>query len=307
MRIVFFGTPIYSDVVLNHLIDQGVDIVAIVTRPDKPRGRSQKMQPTPVKITAQKRLPDVPIFQPKKASTPEFCQTLLALKPDLFVVVAYGEIIKQMLLDVPPLGCINVHYSLLPKWRGAAPMQHSLMNGDQKTGVTIIEMVLAMDAGDILGTTEIPISEDMTLGDLSEKLCQMAPPLLLDVMEKIESKTIAPEPQDASQITLAPKITPEMCRIDFSKTAREIHNQIRGLSPKPGAYTTIEVHGTQKRLKILRSCVSDEPAGYSKSGWILATPEGHLKLLQVQPEGKKAMDIKSFIAGNPCEPIIYCF
>ena len=304
MRVIFFGTPTYADIVLNHLIDANVNIVGIVTRPDKPKGRSQKLQPTPVKITAQKRLPDVPIFQPAKASTAEFCQTLLGLKSDLFVVVAYGEIIKQMLLDLPPMGCINVHYSLLPKWRGAAPMQHSLMNGDKKTGVTIIEMVLAMDAGDILGVSEISVPQDMTLGELSEKLCEIAPPLLLDVMEKIETKTIKPESQDESQITLAPKITPEMCRIDWSKSAQDIHNQIRGLSPKPGAYTTIEVHGVEKRLKILRSAPTDEPVHYSKSGWILATPDGHLKLLEVQPEGKKAMDIKSFIAGNPTEPKI---
>ncbi|MCB1117179.1 MAG: methionyl-tRNA formyltransferase [Chlamydiia bacterium] len=297
MRIVFFGTPHVAEIVLNYLIDQNIEIVGIVTRPDKPKGRSQKMQPPPVKSCAEKRLINVPIFQPTRASTPEFCEILKSLNADLFVVVAYGEIIKQMLLDLPPKGCINVHFSQLPRWRGAAPMQHTLLHGDKETGVSIIEMVLALDAGAVLGEVKIPVPEDMTCGELSSKLCELSGPLLIDVIKKIENNTIKPQPQDDAYVTLAPKITPEMCKIDWSRSARDIHNQVRALSPHPGAWTMVEVQGQPKRLKILRTRISEAQPSYSKAGWYIQTGQGVIEILELQLEGKKPLSIKNFIAG----------
>ncbi len=297
MRIVFFGTPNVAEIVLNSLIDQNIEIVGVVTRPDKPKGRSQKMQPPPVKSCAEKRIPNIPVFQPKRASTPEFCETLKGLNADLFVVVAYGEIIKQMLLDLPPKGCINVHFSLLPRWRGAAPMQHTLLHGDKETGVSIIEMVLALDAGAVLGEKKISVPEDMTCSELSSKLCQLSGPLLIDVMKKIENSTVTPHTQDEAQVTIAPKITPEMCKIDWSRSASDIHNQVRALSPRPGAWTQVLVHGQPKRLKVLRTRLSEAQAGYSKAGWFISTGQGVIEILELQLEGKKALSIKNFISG----------
>ncbi len=297
MRVVFFGTPHVAKTLLDYLIDQGVEIAAVVTRPDKPKGRSQKMQATPVKMCARERLPDVPIYQPPKASTPEFCETLKSLNADLFVVVAYGEIIKQMLLDIPPKGCINVHFSLLPRWRGAAPMQHALLAGDKETGVSIIEMVLAMDAGAVLGEAWMPLPEEMTCGELADRLCTLSGPLLMDVIKKIESDHVKPAIQDEAHVTMAPKITSEMCQIDWTRSAQEIHNQVRALSPRPGAWAMAEVQGQQKRLKILRTRVSDEPPAYSKAGWFVKAGSGVLEILELQLEGKRAMAIKEFTSG----------
>ena len=296
MRIVFFGTPTFAETILNTLIDHKIDIVAVVTRPDKPKGRSKKLKPPPVKACAQKRLPAVPLHQPTKASTPEFAETLKALNADLFVVVAYGEIIKQFLLDIPPLGCINVHFSLLPKYRGAAPMQHALLHGDVKTGVTIIKMVMAMDAGPILAQAEMDVSLDLQCGELAEKLCAMGGELLLNVIKNI--KTITPTIQDESQVTLAPKIKPEHAKIDWSQSALSIHNQVRALNPAPGAWTTVELNGETKRLKILRSKpLSENIEAYDKQGWIVSCGEGSLQLLEIQLEGKKPMLAKAFMAG----------
>lgn len=297
MRIVFFGTPHVAEIVLNYLIDQNIEIVGIVTRPDKPKGRSQKMQPPPVKSCAEKRIPNTPVFQPKRASTPEFCETLKSLNADLFVVVAYGEIIKQTLLDLPPKGCINVHFSLLPRWRGAAPMQHTLLHGDRETGVSIIEMVLALDAGAVLGEKKISVPDDMTCGELSSKLCELSGPLLIDVMEKIENRTIKPQIQNEAQVTIAPKINPEMCKIDWSRSAEDIHNQVRALSPRPGAWTQVLVQGQPKRLKVLRTRLSEARPGYSKAGWCIRTGQGSIEVLELQLEGKKPLSIKKFIIG----------
>ncbi|HPE85149.1 MAG: methionyl-tRNA formyltransferase [Chlamydiia bacterium] len=298
MRVVFFGTPTYAEHILSYLIDSKIEIVAIVTRPDKPKGRARKMQSPPVKLLAQKLLPNVPIFQPSKASTPEFTQTLQEIKADLFVVVAYGEIIKQFLLDIPPLGCINVHFSLLPRWRGAAPMQHALLAGDKETGVSIIRMVLAMDAGDILGQEKIAIPESMTCGELAQKLCQIAGPLLVQVIKELKDNKTHPVQQDPRFITMAPKITPESARIDWDQNAADIHNKIRALNPHPGAWCEVEVGGQIKRLKILRSEIHLANLNqYSKEGWFKACGHGTLKLLEVQLEGKRAMSTKEFISG----------
>ncbi len=298
MRIVFFGTPTYAEHILNYLIQQKANIVAIVTRPDKPKGRSRKMQSPPVKVLAEQQLPGIPIYQPVKASTPEFAETLKALNADLFVVVAYGEIIKQFLLDVPSSGCINVHFSLLPKWRGAAPMQHALMAGDLETGVSIIEMVLAMDAGDILGEEKISIPPEMTCGELAQKLCTMAGPLLTKVIQSIEDKTIEPKNQDPAGVTMAPKIATADAKIDWEKSAQEVHNQVRALNPAPGAWCEVLVGDQTKRLKILRTQANPGVVNkYLKEAWYESCGTESIQILEIQLEGKRAMTTKEFIAG----------
>ena len=293
MRIVFFGTPKYAEHILRYLIEQKADIVGVVTRPDKPKGRSRKMQPPPVKELALQSLPDVPIFQPTKASTPEFAETLKALNADLFVVVAYGEIIKQFLLDIPPAGCINVHFSLLPRWRGAAPMQHALLAGDHEAGVCIIEMVLAMDAGDILGEEKISVPPEMTCGELAKELCMMSGPLLEKVILGIKNKTIQPKKQDPSGVTMAPKISTADAKIDWKKGAQEIHNQVRALNPAPGAWCEVILGGQTKRLKILRTEAHSEMVNqYLKDGWYEPCGSGSIELLEIQLGGQAQNDNK---------------
>lgn len=305
LKIVFFGTSFFAAEILEYLVAQGVTLQAIVTRPDKPRGRSQQMQPPPVKERAAFLCPNVPLYQPIKASTPLFVETLTPYGADLFVVVAYGEIIKEILLNLPHLGCINVHASLLPSYRGAAPMQRALMEGVLKTGVTIIDMVLEMDAGDILATAETPVSQEMSLGDLQEKLYTLACPLLLKTIEDFSNSNVVRLPQDNSKVTFAAKLTPEDERILWSRPAEQIHNQIRALSPQPGAWCLAGEGKEQKRFKIKKSAVVNnligipgEPLSYGKEEWIVGCGEGALRLLEVQLEGKKVMPIRQFLLGN---------
>lgn len=187
-RIVFFGTPSFAAEVLSFLVERSVPIVAVVTQPDRPKGRSQQIAPSPVKELSLKKAPHIPILQPEKASEESFLQKLIELKADLFVVVAYGQILSQKLLDIPPLGCINIHASLLPKYRGAAPMQRCLMAGEKETGIAIQKMVRQLDAGDVIATAKIPIPPDMTHGELEEKLCSAAKPLLLPSSKNMKTE-----------------------------------------------------------------------------------------------------------------------
>lgn len=303
MRIVFFGTSSFAARVLAKLIENGHQIVAIVTRPDRSKGRNLQSTPPPVKEIAQKIKPDIPVFQPEKASTPEFASVLQTFQPDLFVVVAYGEIIKKNLLEMPKLGCINIHASLLPKYRGAAPIQRSLMAGEKETGITIIEMSPQMDAGDVLAIEAIPVSDNMTFGELEPQLCELSCKLLFDVIKQFELGTVVKIPQDHTLATLAPKITPEEEQIDWHKSAEVLHNQIRSLSPTPGASCQILIGNDKKRLKIKRSEIVDGEGSpgailsFGKEGFVVACGEGGLRLLEVQLEGKKTMSAGDFIRG----------
>jgi methionyl-tRNA formyltransferase len=248
---------------------------------------------------------NLPIHQPEKASTPDFEALLRTYNADLFIVVAYGEIIKQNILDIPRLGCINVHASILPKYRGAAPIQRVIMEGEKVTGVTIMDMVLKMDAGDIIQIVETPITENMTSGELSEKLCQLACPALLQVIDRFAKGTVQKTPQDPSQVTFAAKINVDDELIHWNWAAVRIHNLIRALSPKPGAWTPIQIGNESKRLKILRSQLISHLSGqpgeqlaFGKEGWIVACGNGAIQLLEVQLEGKKKMAAEDFIKGN---------
>lgn len=306
MRVVFFGTPIFAARILEYLISRGHSIVAIVTRPDKPRGRSQQLQPSEVKALAQEKWPEIPLFQPLKASTNAFAEELKDLNPDVFVVVAYGEIIKENLLKVPSKMCVNIHGSILPKYRGAAPIQRALMAGEKETGITIIEMVLKMDAGDILGIEKIEIGEEANFAELSDYLCQISGPLVEKVLKEIEDGTVQKIPQNHSEATFAQKITFEDRIIHWEKSAEEVHNQIRALSPDPGAICTVEVKGQKKSLSIKKAKKNLNLSGhpgqtlvYQKNEWIIACGHGAISLLEIQLEGKKTMKVDEFIRGNP--------
>ncbi len=305
MKIVFFGTSPFAARILSFLLSQNINVLAVVTRPDRPRGRSQHVSAPPVKEMALQLKPQLPIHQPEKASIPDFAALLQKYNADLFVVVAYGEIIKQNILDIPKWGCINIHASLLPKYRGAAPMQRCLLAGDSLTGVTIIDMVLQMDAGDMLGTAEVPVPESMTCGELEEKLVTVSCPLLLKILDDFERGTVKRIPQNPQAVTFSPKITFDDEKIYWTEPAKDLHNRIRALSPAPGAWCTVWVGNEPKRFKIKRSAILSEKQGQpgeilafnAKEGLHVACREGALSLLEVQLEGKKSMKIEEFING----------
>jgi methionyl-tRNA formyltransferase len=309
MNIVFFGTSNFASTLLDCLLKAKLNIVAVVTRTDKPQGRSLKVSSPPVKELIAQSYPDLPILQPLKASTPEFADLLKKFNPDLFIVADYGEILKSLVLDMPFLGAINVHGSMLPKYRGAAPIQRSLINGDLKTSVSIVKMVLALDAGDVLAHEEIDLPPSMTFGELAQKMSLLSCPLLIKVIGQIKAGTLHPVPQDPSDVTLAAKITPAETEIKWNRSATEIHNLIRGISPQPGAWCWVQVGADKKRLKIKRSEVVEnkgyfgENLVFSDKEWIVACGTGALKLLEVQLEGKKSLPIGEFLRGfhEPCK------
>ncbi len=306
MKVVFFGTSTFSVKVLEFLLSGGIDIVAIVTKPDKKKGRSQKVSAPPLKqafLTS-----DIPIHQPLKASSPEFESVLAEYHADLFVVVAYGEIIRKNILDLPSIACVNIHASLLPRYRGASPIQSTLLNGDSVSGITIIEMNEKMDEGDILATAEVPVSEDATFDVLESDLQQLAGPLMLDVIKQFENKAITKSPQSHADATYVAKISKDDLKIDWQQDARKIHNQIRAFSPKPGAYTIVSIQGETKRMKILKSKVLSRAGlpgstiSYDESEWIVACGNESIQILDLQLEGKKMMPFIDFKKGHNIPP-----
>ncbi len=305
MKIVYFGTPPFAAEVLRYLLDHHVEVVAAITKPDKPKGRSGSPIPTPVKAVALEK--KIPVFQPELVSAPEFADVLPPFQADLFVVVAYGEIIKQHLLDMPRLGCINLHASLLPKYRGAAPIQRAILKGEKETGVTIMHMVKKMDAGDIIKAVKVPITEEMSFGELEEILCHEGSPVLLEVIREFEQGIFLRKPQDDSLVTYAPKIELEDCQIDWNRSAEELHNLVRGVFPYPGAWCFTTVRGHSLRLKVFKTQRVDLQGApgkilkYGKEGLIIGCGKGALRLLEVQLEGKRAMSAEEFMRGTPSE------
>ena len=301
MRIVFFGTPPFAAHILKYLFRHDVNIVGIVTRTDKPRGRSLQPQPSAVKAMACELAPEIPLYQPEKASADSFLKTLKSLKPDLCLIVAYGEIVKQKLLDLPKKGCINVHPSLLPKYRGAAPIQRAIINGEAETGVTIMEMIMKLDAGASIEVMKTKISEEINAGELEERLADLSCGLLMKVLEQFESGSVKKVPQDENDVTYAHKIGTDTCRIDWLKRSEEVHNLIRGVAPKPGAWCLVG----KKRMKILKARVNHQYSGkpgqtadFSEKGWVVNCGDGAIDLLEIQMEGKKPTHIEDFVRGN---------
>lgn len=308
LKVVFFGTPRFAATILDYLLQKKANIVAVVTKPDKPQGRNQELKAPPVKVLAERH--NLPLFQPQKASAAEFASVLEKLDADLFFVVAYSEIFKENLLKMPRLGCVNVHASLLPAYRGAAPIHRSVMAGDKETGVTIMSMAKELDAGEILAVAKTPISEEATTGELFETLSHLGAQALWDVLCQFEEGKVQGVAQDPSKVTYAAKVTSDEAWVDWSKPAWTLHNHIRGLNPKPGAWANIWIRGERKRLLIKKTHVESQSCG--RPGEILNTPgfvvgcgEGALSLDEVQLEGKKALNSKEFLRGFPKEELYF--
>ncbi len=298
MRVVFMGTPDFSVPALENIAKK-YEVVAVVTQQDRPKGRGHKMQYTPVKEKAIEL--EIPVYQPKRVKDPEFVDILKTLKPDVIVVIAFGQILSKEILELPKYGCINVHASLLPKYRGAAPIQWAVINGDKKSGVTTMYMAEGLDTGDIIDTSEIVLDEKETGGSLFDKLADLGGKLILNTLDKLETGTATRTRQDDARSTYAGKITKELGKIDFTKPAAEIERLIRGLNPWPSAFTYMD----DKMLKIwnadvLEETVEEDPGTITevnKKFIKVATGEGYLLLEEIQLEGKKRMNVTSFLNG----------
>lgn len=298
MRVVFMGTPDFSVPALENIAKK-YEVVAVVTQQDRPKGRGHKMQYTPVKEKAIEL--EIPVYQPKRVKDHEFVDILKTLKPDVIVVIAFGQILSKEILELPKYGCINVHASLLPKYRGAAPIQWAVINGDKKSGVTTMYMAEGLDTGDIIDTSEIVLDEKETGGSLFDKLADLGGKLILNTLDKLETSTATRTRQDDARSTYAGKITKELGKIDFTKSAAEIERLIRGLNPWPSAFTYMD----DKMLKIwnadvLEETVEEDPGTITevnKKFIKVATGEGYLLLKEIQLEGKKRMNVTSFLNG----------
>jgi len=301
MVVVFFGTPQFAVPTLRRLVDSTHSVAGVITQPDRPRGRGQKITHAPVKALALER--GIPVYQPDRLKPPEVAETLRGWRADLGVVAAYGRIIPEQLLAIPRFGMINVHASLLPKYRGAAPVHRAVINGESQTGVTIMRVVKELDAGAMLAKVTRPIGPDETSDVVETALADMGAELLVTVVDQLVSGIAREEPQDDTQATYAPRLTKEEGLIDWTRSAPEIHNRIRGLYPWPHAYTFFK--GT--RLIVLRSAVATAGASPTIPGTILrvtseaiqvATGDGELAILDVQPEGRRAMRAHDFLLGH---------
>lgn len=297
MRIVYMGTPDFAVLPLQKLIKSKHNVVAVFTQPDKPKGRGYQLQPPPVKVTAQAH--NIPVYQPQSIKTPEMLAVLQQLAPDIIVVVAYGQILPKPVLDLPPYGCVNVHASLLPKYRGAAPIQWCIVNGEKETGVTTMYMAQGLDTGDMILKYQTPISPEETAGELSDRLSVMGADCLLETIALIEEGKAPRQAQREEDSCYASMIQKSMAEIDFTKPAQEVHQLVMGFSPAPAAYTFLG----KKRLKVYRSRVVKEMQG--EAGAVLATDrfivackEGAIELLEVQLEGSKRMLAKDFLRGK---------
>lgn len=297
LKIVFMGTPQFSVPILEALIEK-YDVIGVVTQPDKRVGRKQELVYSPVKECALKH--QIPIFQPEKIRK-EY-EDIIALNPDLIVTAAYGQIVGTKLLNFPKYRSINVHGSLLPKYRGGAPIQHAIMNGDKVTGVTIMYMAKEMDAGDMLAKKELPITDEDTSGTIFEKLSYLGRDLLLEVIPKLIKGEIIPEKQDDNQVTFAYNITKEEEKLDFNKTSLQLFNQIRALNPNPVAYMMLG----NDIIKVFKASLSDVShqllpgsiVAVTKRGFLIACGQNTcLEILEVQPSGKKVMKASDFANG----------
>lgn len=298
MNVVFMGTPDFAVPSLENIAKVHI-VQAVFTQPDKPVGRKMTLTPPDVKVCAEKL--EIPVYQPVKLKDSDSYEIIKDLNPDVIVVVAYGQILPENILNIPKYGCINVHGSLLPKYRGAAPIQWSVLNGDKVTGVTTMYMEKGLDTGDILETKEYEIGINDTAGEVFDTLAEMGGKLILDTLEKAEKGELHPIKQDDSKSSYAKMLDKSMCNIDFSKTNLQVHNQVRGLSPWPVASTKLN----GKVLKIFETRLAD---GKGKPGEILNTNpltiacgEGAVVVNTVQLQGKKKMDSKAFLQGHKLE------
>ena len=314
MRIVFMGTPDFAVGTLQALVESGKhEIAAVITQPDRPKGRGQKMLMTPVKEYALTQA--LPVYQPAKVKTPEFIAQLRELQPEIIVVAAFGQLLNQEILTLPPLGCVNVHASLLPKYRGAAPIHYAIM-----------QMDIGMDTGAMLSKVTVPIGSEMTMGELHDELKVKGAELLVRTLDELAAGTVKPEAQNEAEATYARLLDRAMEKIDWTQPAAKIHDLVRGFNPAPGAftrlpdgkslkiwktalaniYTDIETKNSRFELKFFGVERVSAPAGtvtaVTKKGFIVACGSGALEVLEVQPESKKRMEAKVFCNGRGVEP-----
>lgn len=303
MRIVFMGTPDFSVPVLDALIEAGHEIAGVVTQPDKPKGRGKAVAMTPVKEKALEH--GLSVYQPLKVRTPEFVQVLRELKPDVMVVVAFGQILTKEVLDIPPLGCVNVHASLLPKYRGAAPIQWAVIDGEKETGVTTMMMDEGIDTGDMLEKEIVPIEDEETGDSLHDKLMAVGARLIVSTLKKIQDGTIERTPQTDEETCYARMLKKDMGDVDWSLDAHAIERLVRGLNSWPGTYTK----WNGKTVKIWKAKAVDreyegalgEAVYVDKETILVKTGKGCLSLLELQPEGKKRMAADAFLRGYPVD------
>ena len=300
MRVIFMGTPDFAVPSLEALLTKH-EVVLVVTQPDKPKGRGKKMVPTPVKACALEH--GIPVLQPEKVKEPEFVEQLRSYEPDLIAVTAFGQILSEPILEMPKYGCINVHGSLLPKYRGAAPMQWSIIDGEKVTGITTMYMAKGLDSGDMLLKAEVEITDEDTFATIHDKMAVTGANLLLDTLDQLEAGTLERIPQDHDAATYAPMITKETGHIDWSKNRQDIINLIRGLNPVPAAYTIYE----EEVLKIFGAALSDVQADSAangeivaggKKGFVVKCGDGCLLITEVQARGGKRMMTDAYLRGH---------
>jgi methionyl-tRNA formyltransferase len=299
MRVVFMGTPDFAVQSLNALVDAGHEVTAVITQPDRPKGRGNKMAFPEVKTRALEL--GLPVHQPDSVKDEAFLELLKSYNPEVIVVVAFGRILPQAVLDLPPYGCVNVHGSLLPEYRGAAPIQRAVLDGRKETGVTTMRMDIGMDTGDMLMQATLPITDEDTTGTMFDKLAELGGKVLIDTLAGLENGTVVPVKQDDSKATHAARILKDDEVIRWEDSAEKIFCQIRGLSPAPDAYTWLN----GERLKLWKARISDRETGkapgtvvaISKNALTVQTGKGCLEVLELQPAGKKAMPAQAFSNG----------
>ena len=303
MRVVFMGTPDIAATCLKKIIADGYDVVAVYTQPDRPKGRGMKMVYSPVKEVALAN--DLPVYQPENFREDDTVQQLAELQPDVVAVVAYGRILPQRVLDIPEKGCINIHASLLPKYRGSAPYQWAVLDGCKETGVSAMYLCAQMDAGDVIDVARTPIGENETAGELLDRLAVLGADLLSETLGKLEKGTVSAVKQEESLVSYAPMLDKSICPIDWNKTAQQIHNQVRGLHPWPVA--TMELQGTKFKvhatrvLDIIHNKTPGTVLALTKTGLQMACGEGAIEILSLQAEGGKRMAAPDYFRGHPLE------
>ena len=302
MRILFMGTPDFAVFSLRAMVEAGENVVGVVTQPDQPRGRGYVLTPPPAKVYAASH--GIPVYQPETLRNGAFDEKLREISPDLIVVTAYGKILPKSVLDFPPYGCINVHASLLPAYRGAAPMQRAIMDGQTQTGVTTMLMDAGLDTGDILFQDIVPIGEDDNLETIHDRMGEVGATVLLRTIQAIKNGMLTRTPQDGTLSTYAAKIEKSDCLIDFSKPAQQVHNQIRALSPVPLAVTKLP---NGKLLKIVASRIAEKTTAVAPAGTVVsidggavtvACGVGTIQITELIPEGKSRMNAAAFINGR---------
>ena len=301
MRVVFMGTPDIAATCLKKIIADGFEVVGVYTQPDRPKGRGMKMVYSDVKQVALEN--NLPVFQPENFREEETVEQLRSLRPDLCAVVAYGRILPQKVLDVPTYGCINIHASILPQYRGSAPYQWAVLDGLTETGVTAQHMALKMDAGDIIEVSKTPIGENETAGELLDRLAVLGADLLSKTLTRFTQGAVPAVPQNPDEVSFAPMLDKSICPIDWNKTAQQVHNHVRGLHPWPVA--TMEIQGKKFKVHETRPTQgSGKPGqilGLTKTGLIIACGEGAVEIRSLQAEGGKRMAAPDYFRGHPLE------